>query len=33
LGGVIVVVFVLPFIYSMFVDHYDKQTPPIKYKD
>jgi hypothetical protein len=33
LGGVIVVVFILPFLYSFFVDGYDKQSPPVRYKD
>lgn len=28
--GVIVVVFVAPFIYSFFVDNYDKGKPQIK---
>lgn len=29
LAGVIAIVYVLPLLYSFFVDHYDKKTPPI----
>jgi hypothetical protein len=33
LGGVIVLVFIAPFLYSLFVDNYDKQSPQIKSRD
>jgi hypothetical protein len=32
LGGIIVLVYLAPFIYSLFVDKYDKQSPQIKSK-
>jgi uncharacterized membrane protein len=31
--GIIIVVFVAPFIYSFFVDNYDKKSPPVKFVD
>lgn len=32
LGGVIALVYLLPFFYSFFVDNYDKKTPQIRAK-
>ena len=31
--GIIVIVFVAPFIYSFFVDNYDKKSQGIKFVD
>ena len=31
--GIICVVFIVPFIYSFFVDNYDKKTQGIKFVD
>jgi len=32
-AGVIALVFIAPFLYSLFVDNYDKKTPPIRAKE
>lgn len=32
LGGVIALVYIAPFLYSFFIDKYDKQTPQIRAK-
>jgi len=31
--GIIILVFVAPFIYSFFVDNYDKKSQPVKFVD
>jgi len=31
--GIIILVFIAPFIYSFFVDNWDKETPPEKFID